>query len=619
MRYRLYITIGVMTLAASYALAQLQVGENTTLKLSGAAGFGWNGVYDGNDVNGMSYGGSANLSGDYYDPRFLNWTINPFVNQSRVNSNYNSITSASGVNAQANFLSSSRTPVQFSYAFDRDASGTFNVPGSTGSYETVGKGQAIGISASYLPEDWPSIQGTFSHSGSDFEVVGNPGSGQSHATAFGLSSGYDLWGTNLFGMFNMNFLNTETPRFDEPGTLLKTDGHEYSLQFGANRRLNSWTNGSVNYGRSHVTSHYQGQQVDGTFNNVSTLLSAQPNRRLSLSFHMNYSSNLSTQVLASLLTGNSSQQPGQGPQGFSFTSNYLTYGATAGYRFTPTLNASAFVSRQRQGEPGMPDTESTTTGTNVTWSHRLLGGTLGAAYGLGYSFAPIRVANQQEREQSFVGHSLSASYSRKVLGFRASASGSYNRSLTTWLVGYTQWNYVTSGSLSRTVGKSSITGSVSYNHAKVDGLSWSDSSSESYSLSISHRGLGLGGHYGRSNGMGLQVGNNILPNPSPGPLPQFLLLFKGQSYGGAISYTPRKRWVMSGSYTKLNYDSQSPSSNSRNTSEQFYFTSQYHFRQMWFTGGVSRITQGFGIGTGPVTPATIETVYFGVTRRFDFF
>lgn len=617
MRYRLYNTIGFILVLASCAYAQLQVGENTTLKLNGSAGLGWTGVYNGNDTNGLSYGGSANLSGDYYDERFLNWTISPYVNQSRINSNYNSIASASGLNAQANFLSNSRTPMQLTYSFEHNSDGTFNVPGSTGSYETVGNGQSIGLSASYLPEDLPSIQGTFSHSGSDFSVIGNPGGGQSHSTAFGLSSGYELWGTNLFGLFNMNFLNTESPRFDQPGTELKTDSNQYNLQFGAGRRFTNWSSGSVNVGRSHLTSNYAGEQIDATFNNVAALLSAQPTSRLSLSFHTNYSSNLSAQSLASILTGANSQNSSQSPQGLSSTSNYLNYGVTGGYRLATTLSATGYVNRQQQGQQGMPDTESTMMGVGVTWSHRLLGGSLGAAYGIGHSFAPIRLANQQTRDQSFTGHNVSLSYSRRVLGFSAGASGSYSRSLTTVLVGYTQTNYAASGSLSRTIDKWTISSTASYTDAKVDAQGWSDSSAQNYSLSLSHRGLGFGGHYGRSRGSGLQVGNIVVPNPLPGPLP--LILFNGESYGGSVSYTPRKRWTMSGSYTKLHYGSRSPSSLSNSTSEQLYFTSQYSFRQMWFTGGFSRIKQGFGISTGPLTPATIDTVYFGVTRRFDFF
>jgi hypothetical protein len=38
---------------------------------------------------------------------------------------------------------------------------------------------------------------------------------------------------------------------------------------------------------------------------------------------------------------------------------------------------------------------------------------------------------------------------------------------------------------------------------------------------------------------------------------------------------------------------------------------------MFFNFGYSHLTQGFGVGA--VQPATIDTVFFGVSRRFDIF
>lgn len=609
--------IATLLLLVPAALAQLQVGENTTLKMNGIASLGWNSVYDGIDTNSLAYGFSGNLSGDYYDERFLNWSVNPFINQSRLNSNYNSTSTASGVTAQANLLNNSRTPMQFTYAFDRNSEGTFNVPGSTGSYQTVGNGQAIGVTAAYLPEDWPSIQASFNRSGSSYEVIGNPGGGSGHSTAFGLSSGYDLWGTNLFGLFSMVFNNTDTPRFDEPGATLKTDGNQNNLQFGASRRLTNWSSGSVSVGRSHLNANYEGEQVKATYDNVSALLSAQPMKRLSLNFHTNYSSNLSAQFLSNILTGANGLAAPNESQGLSFTSSFLTYGLTSGYTIARNLTATGYINRQVQGQQGLPDTTSTTMGTGLVWSHKILGGSLGAAYGVGYTFTPIRLANQQTHDQSFVGQNASASYTRRVMGFSASASGSYGHSLTTLLVGYTQTNYSANVSLSRSVAYWTVTGSASYNKAKVDTLSATDSSAQSYNLSLSHRRLALSGHYSLSHGSGLQVGNNIVPNPVPGPLPEFLILFDGRAYGGGISYTPRRRWTMSGSYSRLSYDSKSIVSASNNMSEQFYFTTQYNFRQMWLNAGFSHVSQGFGTGT--VAPTTINTAFFGVSRRFDFF
>ena len=109
--------------------------------------------------------------------------------------------------------------MQFSFSRDHNAEGTFNVPGSTGSYRTVGDDQSIGVTASYLPEDLPSIQGTFSHSGSSYEVLGNQGQGKAHATSFGLMSAYNLFDTNLAGSYTKSLSNSESPLLGEGGRL----------------------------------------------------------------------------------------------------------------------------------------------------------------------------------------------------------------------------------------------------------------------------------------------------------------------------------------------------------------------------------------------------------------
>jgi hypothetical protein len=609
------VLMGILLLAP-LAAAQLQVGDNTTLKLNAVAGVGWTDTHDGNDLNGLTYGFSGNFTGDYYDDRFLNWSISPYLNQSKLNSNFYSTSSATGVSALANFLSSSRTPMQFTYSRDHNAEGTFNVPGSTGSYRTVGDGQAVGVTAAYLPEDWPSLQGSFSHSGSNYEVIGNPGGGTAHATAFGLSSAYDLFDTKLSGSYTKSFSTSETPLLGEAGATLKTDSNQDSLQFGANRRLASWSTGSFSFGRSHLNANYVGARTDATFDTISGLLSAQATQRLSFNFHANYSSNLNAQFLSNVLNGGAAVN--DETKSLTFTSNYLNYGVTSGYNIAHNLTATGSINHQVQGQPGFPDSSSTIMNTGISWAHQVLGGSFGAHYGIAYYFSPLLVrANDQTatKDSTFTGQNAAVSYGRTFAGFATSGSFSYGRSLTTLLVGYVQSNYSANGSVSRNVKNWNFAVSGSYTNAHIENITITDSSNSGYSASLSHRNLGLSANYSRGNGSGVLVGNNIIPNPGPGPLP--LVLFSGESYGGGLNYRPIRRWTVSTTFTKLKYNTLNLGQNSINTSEQFFLRSDYHFRQMDFNFGYSHLTQGFGVG--PVQPATIDTVFFGVSRRFDIF
>jgi len=617
----IWMAVQLLFLLVAPVCAQLQVGDNTTLRLSGVAGLGWTGTYDGVDENSLTYGFSGNFSGDYYDSRFLNWTINPYLNQSRLNSNFNSTSSASGVNAQANFLSNSRTPIQFAYSRDHNAEGTFNVPGSTGSYQTVGDGQTIGVTAAYLPEDWPSIQANFAHSGTSYEVIGNPGGGNSHATSVGLSSNYSLWDTMLSGSYTKSYNTNETPLLGQNGSTLSTDNNQDSLQFSANRRITRWSDGSFSFGRSHLNSDYQGYKTDATYDTMSGLVSAQATSRLNFNFHANYSSNLSAQALSGILnvpTGTAQAVTAPDTQSLNFTSNYLNYGVSSSYNILTGLTATGSINRQSQGQPGLSDTTSTIMDTGVTWSHEVLGGSFGAHYGIAHYFSPlVTIVNGQrsEQESTFTGQNAAVSYGKRFFGFSGSGSFSSGRSLTSLLVGYIQSSYATNGSLSHDVFGWNVSGSVSYSKAQVESLSFSDSQSTSYSLSLSHKALGLSGNYSRNHGSGLQVGNVIVPTVTP--VPQYLILFSGESYGGGISYRPLRRWTVTANYTKLKYDTATLGTFSNNSSEQFFFRSEYHYRQLFFNAGFSHLRQGFG--TGNVLPTTINTVFFGVSRRFDIF
>ena len=81
--------------------AQVQVGDNINMNLNGNLSTGYTGDfsnYAGSD-HGLTIGGNADLNGYYYSPGFLSFDIQPFYNQSRANSSYQSIFDTSGVGA----------------------------------------------------------------------------------------------------------------------------------------------------------------------------------------------------------------------------------------------------------------------------------------------------------------------------------------------------------------------------------------------------------------------------------------------------------------------------------------------------------------------------------------
>ena len=92
--------------------AQVEIGSNTSMTLSGDLGFGYNGNY-GNQIgssHGTSVNGDAIMQGYYYNPKFLNFFVDPIYNRSQANSGQGSITDATSINAGVNLFSGSHFP-----------------------------------------------------------------------------------------------------------------------------------------------------------------------------------------------------------------------------------------------------------------------------------------------------------------------------------------------------------------------------------------------------------------------------------------------------------------------------------------------------------------------------
>jgi hypothetical protein len=627
------------------AYGQLKVGDETELNLTGSASLGYNRVWDATTSDSVAYGFDAQLSGSYHDPRFLNYTVNPYLNQSNLNSTFNSNTLASGVNAQANFLSDSRTPVQFTYVRDYNRQGTFNVPGSLGNYITNGNGQSFSVNASYLPENWPSIQGTYVHAGTDYEVLGTPGTGRSHSDLFGLSSAYVLWDTNLSASYTKSWVNSESPAFGAPDQFITQNTAQDTFQVSASRKIFTKANLSGGYSRSHIFGEYSNTNVDSTFNSVYGDLAVTLTDRLTVAGHANYSSNLSGQYFSNIIGGTSGQKGVTTADGgavgasstgesLSYTSSYLSYGANASYRATHSLVLLGSIDHRVQGQyNGLPDFTSTISQIGATWTHTLWGGGFGAAYGFSYSWTPVytyensttkpgTITATQTGTSSFMGNSATVSYGRAFGAWSANVAGSYGEGLTKLLVGYTQTNYGASGSISRNVKYWNMSLYASYSNSHVNSTTLADTMTESYGASFSHKNFGASASYGKSSGNALQVLGGIVPTPIPitGTPQDLLIQFYGESYGFGASWKPKRRLNISGTYTRAHYTTINPLAGPapvNSQTEQYYVRTEYSFRQLFVYTGYSYVSQGYNTATS--VPFNYNAFYVGVTRYFNFF
>src|ERR1700685_845471 len=118
-------------MVAQLATAQLGIGENTKMNAGGLFTFGYSGAYGDAfpSSHGLDFGCDGKLSGSYFNPNFLSFEATPYWNQSRANSDYQSLTGAKGINATANLFSGSHFPGSVSYHYDANSTGTLGLTG----------------------------------------------------------------------------------------------------------------------------------------------------------------------------------------------------------------------------------------------------------------------------------------------------------------------------------------------------------------------------------------------------------------------------------------------------------------------------------------------------------
>ena len=126
--------------------AQLQIGDNLKMNVNGTVGFGYGGNFSDPGASGHNLNmlGRALVTGSYYDPKFLNFTVQPYYNRNQNNTSSLSIFNDSGVNASANLFSGSHFPGFVGYGRNFNNTGEFGIPGTVGLTTRGSRGDIFG-------------------------------------------------------------------------------------------------------------------------------------------------------------------------------------------------------------------------------------------------------------------------------------------------------------------------------------------------------------------------------------------------------------------------------------------------------------------------------------------
>ncbi len=600
------LLIGLLLMAVP-AASQVQAGD-FSMKLSGILSGGYSAGYG--DVlqsnHNINAGGNGTLSGSYYDPNFFSFSLSPYYNQSRTNSEFQSISAASGFNFSSGIFGGSHFPGSINFAKSYNSDGNFGIPGLA-NYTTHGNSTTFGVSWSELIPDLPSLTASYQRGSNQYSIYGTNDTGNSGSQSFSLRSGYLFRGFNMGAYFSDGTSHALIPQVLQSGQTDETS-HSDTLSYGLSVSHVIPLRGSfsANVNRSDVNDDFAGYRFNGTIDTVTAGASIQPTNKLHASIGANYSDNLAGILYQAAATqGAPIQQPQQSSHATDLT-------GSLSYLILPNLQSQAYADRRMQTFLGQ------------SYGANAYGGGLSYSQGLfGGNFSGSLFVTDNTLDGSSVntlGFNVSASYAHRIQNWFLAGSFNYAQNVQTLLITYMTSYYHYSGNVRRRVGKEfTWTGSGEYSKSGLTTQVGTRSSSYSLSTGIGYsHWITLNGNYASSSGNGLQLASGVSSTPLPPIIPSnLLILYSGTSYGVGFGTSPISRLTIGAGFSRGNSNTFSGGVGSSNSSEQFNAVFHYRFRKMEVNGGYSRLMQGFSASGLP--PAMVSSYYAGVSRWFNFF
>lgn len=591
------------------SFAQVQVGEDVKMNLNGSLGTGYGGSFDtlGASSHNINLTGTGTLSGSYYNPNFLSFTVQPYYNRNQDNAASQSIFNESGLTATTNIFSGSRFPGYISYGKTYNSSGEFGIPGVAG-LTTDGSGQSFGVGWSLLFPNLPTLTVDYNDSSNSSTVIGSPGELNSAFKNLNISSHYNLSGWNLLGVYTHQNMSLDVPAFLEVGSAANTStSSSNSLGTSVDHRLPMNGNFSASWTRTTFDSNSSSNLTNGSTDTTDAMVAISPTSRLNLIGDLRFTSNLAGALLQNVVTAGGPNVLFQGGS----DSHALGLNAFANYSLTKGLMLSGRISHQRLYYGGQ-DFDTTQYGGTVSYNYqRPLFGLLYFSFGL--------FDNAQETGNTGVSYNANVGMKRNFGHWETSADYSYSQNVQTLVTVYTT-NSMNYGGFVRRILTTNAYWTASY-RASQSGILQDRTSTgrtNNFSSNLGWRGYTLTGNYSRSSGRTVLTTNGLLtPSPLPGLLPDDLVLFNGTSYSVGASASPLRRMVVTYSYTNTYGDTLSNTLFSTNEAQRTYTRLDYNLRKLVLRAGYSRTHQG--LSASGVLPVTFNSYFFGISRWFNVF
>jgi hypothetical protein len=557
-------------------------------------------------------GGVANYSGSFYNPNFLSFNASVYINQSRANSDFQSISDASGVNVGANIFAGSRFPGAVSYTRAYNSEGSYGVPGLA-NYVTHGNNDAFAINWGENLPHVPSFNAGFQMGNSQYSVYGTNDEGANKFHTLNLHSSYRLDGFSMGAFYTDGASHALIPEVvtGEAGSESQSNDNAYG--FNVSHRLPLQGSASASISRSEWNDNYEGITSSGTVDLVNMIATVHPSQKVSFSASANYSDNLAGQLIESVVNAGGG---GISIPATSGASNSLDLLGVASYVPAPSMQTSVYAERRTQLFGGDNYGENSV-GGSAAYSHNVLDGTLNAAITVTEN---MEDPTSDQAAEDTLGFSTTENYSGNILGWHLTGMFGYSQNVQTLLVTYMNSSFNYSGNIRRHWGQFNLSMGAGAARTALTQQAGDASSNQSYYASMGYgKYFTANGSYSKASGQALATGAGLVPLPIPAPiLPSSQVsLYGGDSYSFALSSAPARNLILSASYSKSLSNTIDSGATSTNETDQYSALIQYRVRKLNFDSGYARLGQGFsGTGTGP---EVVSSFYIGVMRWFNLF
>ncbi|HVN21086.1 MAG TPA: hypothetical protein VMU05_20030 [Dongiaceae bacterium] len=602
-----------LILLASTCVAQMQVGDNVRMNLSGNIGYGYNGeLNQGNSSHSNGIDGNANLTGSYYNPNFLNFNLDPFYTRTAGSSVFGNLTNASGVTSNVNLFSGSRFPGTVSYNRVMNSTSQFGVPGSDIGLAQHTNTQGWAVGWSELVPGAPTLTANFAVNHDVNSILGVDGNNDVTNHTLNLLSTYKWRGYRTTGQYIHRTTDSDFTEAIEGLRPVHTNNS--SNDFGATLQHPLPWAGSFGLSWNHLNYDYAYQDSysssnSGASTTVNANASFHPIDKLGVSFNGNYNSSLLGNIPGPLL--DSSAVLNLKTLG-TFRSELV--GTDVFYQVCKYLNVHGDVNHLRQTFLGQTYEATQFYGTaNFNFSHSIL---------KGLSFSASVVDTAQQQSNTGVGFVGTLSYTRKFSGWEANGNLSYSQNVRTVESVYTTSSYTYLASLRRRLAdRTFFMLGYSGAHSGITANSGTTSSAERAWVTFMHRGYSLNTFYNQSNGESVLTANGLVPVPTNLPPQIFgtnaITSYDSKGWGINAGATPIKRLTFSGGFSKSNGHTIDPTIRLATDNELINVVMQYRLRKVFLNGGYTHLRQGVGAeGTEPIS---VSTYYIEFSRWFNFF